>query len=112
MKKKPSFTASFRMTLGGQHIGWFRTDPTVDPVKAMHTVVEDHSEQVKQLLAGEITAVDELASSEAFFVNSKPAKTPKPDDNTFLGYVTTKHPSHAEVLVRIWPKLTFTNHAV
>lgn len=110
MKTKPNFNASFRITLGNQHIGWLRTDAKVVPSKAMHAVVEDYSDQVAELLAGTINEVDETAASSNFFVNRKP-DAKKPDVNTFLGYLTTKHPAHAEVLVRLWPTLAFTNHA-
>lgn len=109
MNKALNYKTSFRITIGNQFVGWVRSDASVNPAKDVVAVVADHSEQTEALLSGTLDVIDETASSMKFFLNGKPAK--KGATVPFLGYLDVKNPSYSTVLMKLWPKLTFTNHA-
>lgn len=110
VQKVLNYKTSFRATLGKQQfIAWVRTDATIDLKKDVVSITPDYSEQVKELLLGNIEKIDYDAPVTEFFINGK-AKAKKGSSPPFLGYVNTKAPSRADVLLRIWPSLEFANH--
>ena len=110
MNKALTYKTSFRATLGqNQFVAWVRTDASVNIVKDVVTITPDYSKQMEELLLGNIEEIDYTAPVNDFFMNGKAkGKATAP----FLGYINcTKAPSFPAVLQRLWPSLTFTNHA-
>jgi hypothetical protein len=107
MKKALTYKTSLRVTLGNQFVAWARTDASVNVAKDVVSITPNHDAQMKRLMLGEIEAIDESAPTTEFFMNGKPAK-----DGTvpFLGYLDTKTPAHASVLVKLLPKMAFADH--
>ncbi len=109
MKKKLVFRTTYRVTLGQQLVAWIRTDSSVDPKNQVAAILPDYSQQMKDLMLGEIDSINRESPTKEFFLNgSASVKGGEPD--VFLGYLTTKEPSYPHVLIRLWPSLAFTNY--
>ena len=104
MKKNLTFDHSVRCTYKDQFVCFVRTDASVKLDKDVKVITANHQEQMGSLLLGDVVDVDLDNASKRFFMATA---HPSEDKAEFLGYIDTKQPAKAEVLLKLWPKLTF-----
>ena len=101
MKKQTvrAYKTSFRVVFGDMKlaVGWINSDEGVDLSKEVTEITIDHSEQMRALLAGDITELND-DQPQAFHLKA---------GEEFLGYFNIKQPSTPETLQKLWPQLTF-----